>query len=155
MNRIGHSMCTIWERPFHVYHFGNGCSMCTFRSGIQFPVFPEGNFGTTGPERRGAGRRSGLQPYPPLAATRSFSIVAPSREPTAPRGNSPPPPPWAAQPQLSSWCCLHQHVDCVFPVCVPMPTFGTAGMGTAYSIQICGWQTPLRPLGRSRECNSS
>ena len=30
-----------------------------------------------------------------------------------------PPPPttptWAAQPQLSCWCCLHQHEDCVFP----------------------------------------
>jgi hypothetical protein len=35
------------------------------------------------PGRRGAGRRSGLWPYPPLGATRSFSIVAPS-----PRANS-------------------------------------------------------------------
>ena len=30
------------------------------------------------PGRRGAGRQSGLWPYPPLAATRTFSIVAPS-----------------------------------------------------------------------------
>ena len=40
------------------------------------------------PGRRGAGRRSGLRPYPPLGATRSFSIVAPS-----PRANSPSPTP--------------------------------------------------------------
>jgi hypothetical protein len=32
-----------------------------------------------------SGRRSGLRPYPPLAASRSFSIVAPAREPTEAR----------------------------------------------------------------------
>ena len=47
------------------------------------------------PGRRGAGRRSGLRPYPPLGAARSFSIVAPS-----PRANSPNPTPSRPLPSL-------------------------------------------------------
>ena len=43
------------------------------------------------PGRRGAGRRSGLRPYPPLGAARSFSIVAPRPEPIVGRGKSPHP----------------------------------------------------------------
>ena len=52
------------------------------------------------PGRRGAGRRSGLRPYPPLGAARSFSIVAPS--PRANRHYLAPPIPSLCFPSIPS-----------------------------------------------------
>ena len=89
------------------------------------------------PGRRGAGRRSGLRPYPPLGAARSFSIVAPR-----PRANSignPPPtlsihPPWLPSPSKTFFWIVNSYFSRVPTWCIlnvgTVPTWCILNIGT-------------------------